>query len=330
MFDPSGLAQRIEAVAHGAIGALPQTLRKRAEAQLGNGSLPQFTEAMTAWSRGTRLDEASFAERFFGRAADDPVSDKLHRIVRSTIFASSYAELRDPMEKLAEVMQTVGLDRWPRFLADAQERARDPATIAAVEKSRQPPDPRRDAIYPSYLPETLIGIGAAGFAGGLAAAARAAGAAIAKRALTDSASPTDNTVANAAPQKLASKQATNKPELAGSKTRPETSDPLLASEKPPISRQKQDSHVRDTPQNRNRLKNGKPTSTFDGNRAEAEALTREAWQKGKHVLGQSDIRDYNFGRRIGEGPSGGGQSIVRVHRDASGRIHGHPVGPETP
>ncbi len=36
-------------------------------------------------------------------------------------------------------MQTVGLDRWPRFLADAQQRAHDPATRAAVAASQRQP-----------------------------------------------------------------------------------------------------------------------------------------------------------------------------------------------
>jgi hypothetical protein len=29
-------------------------------------------------------------------------------------------------------MKAVGLDSWPRFVADAQARARDPATVAAI------------------------------------------------------------------------------------------------------------------------------------------------------------------------------------------------------
>jgi len=69
-----------------------------------------------------------------------------------------------------------------------------------------------------------------------------------------------------------------------------------------------------------------PTSTFDGDPDEADALTQEAWEKGTPIAKRPGVREYDFGRRIGVGPNGDGQSIVRVHEDAAGRIHGHPSG----
>jgi hypothetical protein len=96
-----------------------------------------------------------------------------------------------------------------------------------------------------------------------------------------------------------------------------------------IARQKQDGHIAGTAQNGNRLRQGKPTSTFDGASDEADALTQEAWEKGTPVAGRTDVRDYDFGRRVGTGPDGGGQSCVRVHKDRLDRIHGHPSGQET-
>jgi hypothetical protein len=81
-------------------------------------------------------------------------------------------------------MEAVRIDRWPHFVADAQERARDPATQAVIEKSRQPPDPGCDAIRPVYPIETLLGVGAA--AKGVAAAARALAGAGLKQAVPES------------------------------------------------------------------------------------------------------------------------------------------------
>jgi RHS repeat-associated protein len=98
---------------------------------------------------------------------------------------------------------------------------------------------------------------------------------------------------------------------------------------PEIARQRQDGHVEGTPQHRNRVKEGKPTSTFDS-REIADQLTQEAWQNGSTVRNRPNLREYDFGRPVGKGPRGGSQSRVRVHQDASGRIHGHPSGPETP
>jgi hypothetical protein len=95
-----------------------------------------------------------------------------------------------------------------------------------------------------------------------------------------------------------------------------------------IVRQKQDGHVKGTPQNDNRIKQGKPTSTFDGSKDDADQLTQEAAEKGKPVSGRPGVKDWNAGRRIGTGPNGGGQDVVRVHEDSQGRIHAHPSGPE--
>jgi hypothetical protein len=140
---------------------------------------------MTAWVRGARLDQADFAERFFGRAADDPVVRDLRGAAIGASTATSHAEIREAAGKLAEAMQAIGLYQWPRFVADAQARARDPATVAAIENSRRSPDVRKDAIRPVYPVETLLGIGAAGVAGGVTAAARAAGRAVLKQALPE-------------------------------------------------------------------------------------------------------------------------------------------------
>jgi hypothetical protein len=89
-------------------------------------------------------------------------------------------------------MQTVGLDRWQRFLSDAQDRARDPATVAAVETSRPPPSSDAVNSIPFGQIEAALGLGPAVMAGrGLVAALRAPGGAIFRRGLEDepSASP---------------------------------------------------------------------------------------------------------------------------------------------
>ena len=328
--DPSVLGQseadRALALAYGALGSLPPAQRRQVEAQYGNGTLPRLKEALTAWLRATALDGASFGSRLFGRSADDPVVRDLHSAALRAATATSHDDLRDAAERLARAMQGVGIDRWPGFVADAAQRARDPATRAAIEKSKQPPGPGRDAIRPVYPLETAIGIAMAGLAGGAAAAGRAAGGALLRQFMPGSRPSTGGGVSNAAEGVAGDKPViTVKP---GGKQIGPTS-PTTAG-KPPISRQKQDGHIAGTPQNRNRIKIGKPTSTFDGSSAEADALTQEAWQKGTPLPKQPGMREYDFGRRIGTGGYGGGQSSVRVSQDSAGKIHGYPVGRETP
>jgi|GEM_PF-2750097 len=178
LFRPDGLSQRISAVVYGAVAALPPALRSRATAPSAAGNLSRLTEVMPAWIDGDRLDQTRFADLFFGRAPDDPVVTDLRSAATSAEMAHSHADLRDATGHLAQAMQTIGLDRWPRFLADAQDRARDPATIAAVATSPSPPDYAKDAIRPVYPLETLLGVVAGGIVGGAAGAARVAGRAI--------------------------------------------------------------------------------------------------------------------------------------------------------
>jgi hypothetical protein len=101
----------------------------------------------------------------------------------------------------------------------------------------------------------------------------------------------------------------------------------LASKGPGINPQKQAEHIEGTPQNINRVAQGKSTSTFL-NPAEAEELTQQAWQNGQPVGGQGNMRTFDFGRPVGVGPNGGGfQTSVRVSMDGRGLIHGTPFGP---
>ena len=100
-----------------------------------------------------------------------------------------------------------------------------------------------------------------------------------------------------------------------------------AEEEVAINSQKQDGHVKDTPQYKNRIKGGKSTSAFRS-RKMADKLTRDTWDTGTPQPDGSRIKDY--GRPIAEGPNGGTQTKVRVTQDASGQIHGTPWGPVTP
>lgn len=116
--------------------------------------------------------------------------------------------------------------------------------------------------------------------------------------------------------------------LTRSRLRPNQSTKLkTTTPRPKISRQKQAGHVKGTPQNKNRIKQGKSTSSFDS-WEDAEKYTHEAWDKGKAVPGRPGVRDHDFGQRVGDGPNGGSQRSVRVHQDSKGDIHGHPKGPE--
>ena len=102
--------QRIEAVARGAIGALPPELRTRAAALLDPHGLSQLTELMNAWNRAAKLDDGTFAERFLGRKAGDPAVRQLRDAARAADLADSQADLRDAAIRLA------GHRSWPTHM----------------------------------------------------------------------------------------------------------------------------------------------------------------------------------------------------------------------
>jgi hypothetical protein len=120
-------------------------------------------------------------------------------------------------------MKAVGLDSWPRFVADAQARARDPATVAAIEKSLQPPDLKKDAITPVYPVEKALAVGAAGLVGGVA---RAIGGAVASKALGDNPAPPQG--GQDRPQ-TAGKESEPKNPAAANKPAPSASEPASPS-----------------------------------------------------------------------------------------------------
>ncbi len=130
--------ERIRAVARGAVASLPNAQRTRFARQLDQKGLARLAKLMAAWAGGSHLDKSGFAERFFGRAGDDAVVEKLRSAALGADTAKTHADLRDAASSLASAVQTVGLDRWPRFLEDAEQRMAQVRFETVVEMSRKP------------------------------------------------------------------------------------------------------------------------------------------------------------------------------------------------
>jgi hypothetical protein len=183
----------LDAVINGSVAAMPAALRGSAEARLDARTRARLKALMTTWSDGGNMDRAEFAGQFFGRAVDDPVAMGLRTAALTARLSGRQDALRDAAEHLAGAMRTVGLDRLPRFLDDAEVRANQPSTRAALEKSRQTLV-QRDAIRPVYPLETALGVAAAGVAGGVVGVARAAVGVIVRQLL-----PKSSNIAGRAP-----------------------------------------------------------------------------------------------------------------------------------
>ena len=139
-------------------------------------------------------------------------------------------------------MKTIGLDSWSRFLADAQDRARDPDTVAAVEKSRRPPDPAKDAIRPSTHRDRDRHW-CRGYRGGGAARLRAAGGALLRQVLPKAGSRTGNAAEEPGAGAATAERPTGTTGSGGSKSETGATNSPPRTERTPISRQKQDGHI---------------------------------------------------------------------------------------
>jgi hypothetical protein len=62
----------------------------------------------------------------------------LRAAASETVEAETRPQLAAASGDLAKAIQAVGVDNWPRFVTDAQRRAHEKATLAAIQKSRQP------------------------------------------------------------------------------------------------------------------------------------------------------------------------------------------------
>jgi hypothetical protein len=134
-------AELASRLVYGAIATLSPGQRMKAEAQLQNGTLAPLTEALAIWLRNAQLDSATFADRFFDRSADDPIAANLHGAVIDASLAPGRTEMRGATEKLAKAIKAIGLDRWPRFIAEAQARA---VKVAAARLENATPVPFLD------------------------------------------------------------------------------------------------------------------------------------------------------------------------------------------
>lgn len=200
-FGPDGLDQRLRAMGHTAIAAIPRKLRYHHAASYEGVALDQLVTTMRAWVRGLLLDRAEFASRYFGRGVNDPVVDHLWQAAKFAAIARNEAELRSGTEHLAAAMQAEGLDRWRRFMNDAQQRAAEAARLP-VPPLNGAPEPKRTASGVAKSPAKV----AASSKGGSGADAAAQQQPVTDQQPTQLQQPTGNAKASTATQQATADQ----------------------------------------------------------------------------------------------------------------------------
>ncbi len=132
LFAPGFIAARMEAAIHGSVGALPPKSRTHPAARPNAAAVDRLTGLMSEWNRAATLDPARFAAYFFNRDAGDPVVEKLRDASTTAASARSHDDLRNAATDLVAAQQDVGLDRWSRFIATAEEYANKPLAFGTA------------------------------------------------------------------------------------------------------------------------------------------------------------------------------------------------------
>ena len=127
LFDPLGIGQRIDYVAVSVIGHVARQDRGRWESSLSQTGRERLKTAVAAWYGASRLSRDAFRERLLDLYTSDETVDRLRSAARGIVEARTHAELGAAGVDLAAAVQTLGVERWPRYLADADRRA-----VAAV------------------------------------------------------------------------------------------------------------------------------------------------------------------------------------------------------
>jgi hypothetical protein len=141
------LEERIRNLGYTALAMVPERDRRHPSATFDEARREQLTRAMRAWTAGADLPPDTFANRYFDTPPSAAAVREFQAAARLTRDARSLADVHDATEALANGMQTVGLDGWPGFLAEAADRARS-ADLSTVVKAERP--------RPYYGPDSLF------------------------------------------------------------------------------------------------------------------------------------------------------------------------------
>jgi hypothetical protein len=123
MFDPGNFAARIDAMAYSAVAHMPNADRHRDSATFDRQRLERLRKIMTTWTGARSLSQTAFKERFVDPSTSGAAIEKLRAAAAAAKAATTHQDLADASADLAGAMRTIGLEKWPRFLSDAAERA---------------------------------------------------------------------------------------------------------------------------------------------------------------------------------------------------------------
>jgi len=135
LFAPDSFGTRIGAVSYAAVAHLPPRERNRDSTASDGERLNQLRDAMAAWTDARSLDTPAFRVRFLDPWVSDAAVGKLRAATEGARTAATHADLAMASADLAEAMQSIGFDNWPRFLRRVAARAGTAGRVAEPERT---------------------------------------------------------------------------------------------------------------------------------------------------------------------------------------------------
>ena len=127
LFDPLSVGQRVDYATGSVVAQSPRDQRSRWETRVGGSNRDSLKTAIAVWYGASTLSHDTFRQRLLDPNTDDATVDRLRAAAKGIVDARTHAQLGAAGEDLASAAQTIGPDRWPRFIGDAERRG-----VAAV------------------------------------------------------------------------------------------------------------------------------------------------------------------------------------------------------
>lgn len=133
LFDPLSIEQRVDYAAGSVVAHSPRNERTRWEARLSGAGRESLKTSVAVWYGASGMNRDAFRRRLLDPLTDDETVNRLRGAAKGIVDARTHAQLGDAGADLAAAAQTIGVDRFPRFLGDAERRA-----VAAVSEHAIP------------------------------------------------------------------------------------------------------------------------------------------------------------------------------------------------
>ena len=133
LFVRHSVGERIDYVAHSVVGHLARSDRWHVAAAFDGRALDRLRTVAVVWAGAAGLSRDEFRERLLDPGTGDATVDRLRRAARGMVAARGHEALAEAGKDLSDAARQIGLERWPRFVADAETRA-----MAAVSRGDAP------------------------------------------------------------------------------------------------------------------------------------------------------------------------------------------------